>query len=160
VATSTLAKGASCVNPLGSGAGIGPKRGPGDFLLWERQADGVPVGFPFAAVHNLSGKLNVLLKRSDSYPFAKVPRTPREHTDTVDADILGVGQLSDARRVTLCAGGEVHNDSNRETFFHSSVKSMDDGHIARCLLPKFLRLDSQAPSPTAVQLGLITLRHT
>jgi hypothetical protein len=118
------------------------------------------VGVAFAAMHDLPAKLNVLFKGRDSYPFARPPGIPGNQTDTVGTDVLGIGQLNGARRAILCAGGEVHNDSNRETFFDSSVESVDDGHIASWSLPKFLRLEAQAPSPTAVQLGLIVWRHT
>jgi len=111
-------------------------------------------------MHDLPAKLNALFKGRDSYPFARPPGIPGNQTDTVGTDVLGIGQLNGTRRAILCAGAELHDDGNRETFFDSSVESMDDGHIASWSLPKFLRLEAQAPSPTAVQLGLIVLRHT
>jgi hypothetical protein len=72
---------------------------------------------------------NLFFKGRDLCRFAKLPGTLGNHASPMGTDVFGISLLSRFDRIILDVG-KMHNNSDRETLFHSSVESMGDGHIA------------------------------
>lgn len=80
-------------------------------------------------MHDFPAKRNLFFKGRDFCRFARLPSALGDHASTMGTDVFGVGQLSRIDRMILNVA-KMHNDSDRETLFHSSVESGGDGHIA------------------------------
>lgn len=93
------------------------------------KANSISVVAAFAAMNNFPAKRNLLFEGSDLRLIAKLPHTTGNHAGAMGTDVFSVGQLSRIDRMFLDAS-QVHNNGDRQTFFHSSVKSRGNGHMA------------------------------
>jgi len=80
-------------------------------------------------MNDFPAKRNLFVKGRDLCRFARLPGTLGNHASPMGTDVFGVSQLSRVDRMILHAG-KMHNNSDRETLFHSSVESGSGGHIA------------------------------
>jgi hypothetical protein len=91
-------------------------------------SDNISVVARFAAMNDFPAQRNLFFKARDLYRFASLPSTLGNHASPMGTDVFGVSQLSRIDRMILDVG-KMHNHSDRETLFHSSVKSSCDGHM-------------------------------
>ena len=80
-------------------------------------------------MNDFPAERNLFFKGRDLCRFARLPGTLGNHASPMGADVFGVSQLSRVDRMILDVG-KMHNNSDRETLFHSSVESAGDSHIA------------------------------
>ena len=80
-------------------------------------------------MNDLPAERNLFCKGRDLCRFARLPGTLGNHASPMAADVFGGSQLSRFDRMILDLG-KMHNNSDRETLFHSSVESLGDGHKA------------------------------
>ena len=80
-------------------------------------------------MNDFPAKRNLIFKGRDLCRFARLPSALGNHASTMGTDVFGVSQLSSIDWMILDVA-KMHNDSDRETLFHSSVESWGDGHIA------------------------------
>jgi len=92
-------------------------------------SDNISVVAVLAAMNDFPAKRNLFFKGHDLYRFAGLPSTLGNHASSMGTDVFGVSQLSRLDRMILDVD-KMHNDSDRETLFHSSVESWCDGHMA------------------------------
>jgi hypothetical protein len=71
---------------------------------------------------------NLFFKGRDLCRFARFPCSLGNHASAMGTDVFGVRQFSRFDRMILDLG-KMHNNSDREALFHSSVESSGDGHI-------------------------------
>ena len=105
-------------------------------------------------MNDFPAKRTLFFKGRDLCRIARLPSTLGNHASPIGTDVVGISQLSSIDRIQDL--GKIHNNSNRETLFHSSVEC--DGHIAlrdALVDGKSLRLGVGGPLATAVQLGPI-----
>ena len=95
----------------------------------KRYSDKISVVAVLAAMNDFPAKRNLFFKGHDLYRFAGLPSTLGNHASSMGTDVFGVSQLSRFDKMILDVA-KMHNNSNRETLFHSSVESSGDGHIA------------------------------
>jgi hypothetical protein len=79
-------------------------------------------------MNDFPAKRNLFFKGRDLYRFARLPSTLGNDARPMRTDVFGVSQLSRIDRMILNVG-KMHNNSDRETLFHSSVESCCDGHM-------------------------------
>jgi hypothetical protein len=80
-------------------------------------------------MNDFPAKCNLFFKGRDLCRFARLPSALGNHASTMGTDVFGESQLSRIDWMILDVA-EMHNNSDWETLFHSSVKSVGDGHIA------------------------------
>jgi hypothetical protein len=80
-------------------------------------------------MHDFPAKRNLFFKGRDLCGFARLPSALGDHAGTMGTNVFGVGQLSRIDRMILDVA-KMHNNSDKETLFHSSVECAGDGHIA------------------------------
>jgi hypothetical protein len=80
-------------------------------------------------MNDFPAKRNQFFQGRDLCRFARLPSALGNHASTMGADVVGVGQLSCVDRMILDVA-KMHNNSDRETLFHSSVESSGGDHIA------------------------------
>ena len=103
-------------------------------------------------MNDFPAKRNQFFQGRDLCRLPRLPSALGNHASTMGTDVFGVSQLSRFDRMILDVG-KMHNNSDRETLFHSSVESCGDGHIALALGEgKSLRLGAGGPLAAAVQL--------
>jgi hypothetical protein len=79
-------------------------------------------------MNDFPAKCNLFFKGCDLCRIARLPSALGNHASTMGADVFGVSQLSRIDWIILDVA-KMHNNSDRETLFHSSVESVGDGHI-------------------------------
>jgi hypothetical protein len=113
-------------------ASISAVGGPADLASPESQTDGVTVlAAPFA-MRDFPAKRNLLSHGRDLDQFPKFPGTVGNHANPVSANVIGISYFSDGAGMTVDLG-EVHNNRDGETLFHSSVET-DKRHPDQPLL--------------------------
>jgi hypothetical protein len=80
-------------------------------------------------MNDFPAKRNQFFQGRDLCRFARLPSTLGNHASAMGTDVFGVRQLSCFDSMILNVA-KMHNNTDRETLFHSSVESSGHGHIA------------------------------
>lgn len=105
---------------------LGAVGGPVDLASPPSQTDAVTVLAAPLAMRDFPAKRNLLFQGRDLDQFPKFPGTVGNHASSVSANVIGISHFFDAGGVTVDLG-EVHNNRDGETLFHSSVET-DERH--------------------------------
>jgi hypothetical protein len=79
-------------------------------------------------MNDFPAKRYLFVEGRDLRRFARLPGALGNQASPMGTDVLGISQLSRIDRMILDVG-KMHNHSDRETLFHSSVESSGDGHM-------------------------------
>jgi len=80
-------------------------------------------------MNDFPAKRSLFLKGRDLRRFARLPSTLGNNASAMGTDVFSISQLSPIDRIVLNVG-QMHNHSDSESLFHSTVESGGDGHIA------------------------------